>query len=200
MPKEAFFKLKNSKKEKIILAARYEFSNLSYDEVSINDIVKRSGISRGSFYLYFEDKWDIYAHLLKCTFASIRNRMKESIERGNNIFFTFLDVYDYIILENSTPESVGFLARILNEISPSSYMKIYKEIGVGHDKEYLNKYCFPQEHFTIQDEFEFDILNRHLIMVLTSHLTKVLVMREDPQKVRDELRVTYNMIKYGTYK
>ena len=56
MPKEAFFKLKNSKKEKIILAARYEFSNLSYDEVSINDIVKRSGISRGSFYLYFEDK------------------------------------------------------------------------------------------------------------------------------------------------
>lgn len=200
MPKDAFFKLKENKKEKIILAARAEFSNAKYDDVSINDIVKKSGISRGSFYLYFEDKWDIYAHLLRCTFTSIRKRMDEAVKRGNNIFFAFLDVYDYIILENSTPESVGFLARILNEISPDSYMRIYKSIGIGTDKEYLRKYCFPLEHFTIQDDFEFDILNRHLIMLLTSHLTKVLVNKEDPQKVRDELRITYNMIKYGVYR
>ena len=69
MPKEAFFKLKLKKREKIILAARAEFSKYKYDDVSINDIVKGAGISRGSFYLYFEDKWDVYSHLLNCTFS-----------------------------------------------------------------------------------------------------------------------------------
>ena len=113
MPKEQFFKIKLSKREKIMLAARAEFSSKPYEEVSINDIVERSGISRGSFYLYFEDKWDIYSHLLKCTFDNIRGRMIESIARGNNIFFTLLDVYDYIILESRTEESTGFIGLIL---------------------------------------------------------------------------------------
>ena len=59
-------------------------------------------------------------------------------------------------------EIYGDDCKILVTMELDDYMKIYKEIVVGHDKEYLSKYCFPQEHFTIQDEFEFDILKARL--------------------------------------
>lgn len=200
MPKEHFFKIKLSKREKIMLAARAEFSSKPYEEVSINDIVERSGISRGSFYLYFEDKWDIYSHLLKCTFDNIRGRMIESIARGNNIFFTLLDVYDYIILESRTEESTGFIGLILEDITPAAYDKIYRVLEKEENKDFLNEYCFNRNHFTIQTEIEFEILKKHLIIILAEHLTRVLVMKEDPNVVREELRIAYNILKYGSFK
>lgn len=200
MPKEQFFKIKLSKREKIMLAARAEFSSKPYEEVSINDIVERSEISRGSFYLYFEDKWDIYSHLLKCTFNNIRGRMKESIARGNNIFFTLLDVYDYIILESRTEESTGFIGLILEDITPAAYARIYRVLEKDENKDFLNEYCFNRNHFTIQTEIEFEILKKHLIMILAEHLTRVLVMKEDPNVVREELRIAYNILKYGSFK
>ena len=200
MPKDQFFKLKISKREKIILAARAEFSSHKYDDVSINDIVERSDISRGSFYLYFEDKWDIYSHLLKCTFENIRARMKDTLERGNNIFFTLLDVYDYIVLESPSHENVGFIANILDDITPSAYNKIYNILSLNEDTNYLKQYCFNRDSFTIQTDFEFEILKKHLILILSEHLTKALVIKEDPNRVRDELRVAYNILKYVSFK
>ncbi|MDA3931142.1 MAG: TetR/AcrR family transcriptional regulator [Tenericutes bacterium] len=64
MPKQTFFNLKKEKKEKIIQAAIQEFSTKSYELVNLSDIIKQAGIPRGSFYQYFEDKRDIYFHLI----------------------------------------------------------------------------------------------------------------------------------------
>jgi len=60
MPKKAFFNLKEEKQEVIFTVAFEEFSKHQYMDASINKIVQNSGISRGSFYLYFEDKLDVY--------------------------------------------------------------------------------------------------------------------------------------------
>ena len=64
MPTQTFFHLPEEKREKLLCAARAEFGRVSYAEASINKIVQAASISRGSFYLYFADKADLFHYLL----------------------------------------------------------------------------------------------------------------------------------------
>lgn len=64
MPKETFFNLPEEKREHITNIAIDEFATHNYAEVSISRIVARSGIAKGSFYQYFEDKEDLFSYLL----------------------------------------------------------------------------------------------------------------------------------------
>jgi len=48
-------------KEKIIRSARRLFNRHGFDTVSIDDVMADAGLTRGSFYSYFESKGDLYA-------------------------------------------------------------------------------------------------------------------------------------------
>lgn len=64
MPKETFFNLPEDKRKKIEEAAVQEFRDYNFASSSVNRIVEGSGISKGSYYQYFEDKKDLYRHIL----------------------------------------------------------------------------------------------------------------------------------------
>ncbi|MGM9905225.1 TetR/AcrR family transcriptional regulator [Lactobacillus sp.] len=63
MPSQTFFNLPKEKQDRIMAAAREEFFTHSFDEASINRLIKAAGIPRGSFYQYFDDKEDVYFYL-----------------------------------------------------------------------------------------------------------------------------------------
>lgn len=65
MPKQTFFNLDKIKQEKILEVAMEEFAFNSFEKVTIDNIVKKSGIPKGSFYQYFLNKEDIYKYLFK---------------------------------------------------------------------------------------------------------------------------------------
>ena len=48
-------------KQKIVRSARRLFNRRGFDTVSIDDIMADAGLTRGSFYSYFESKGDLYA-------------------------------------------------------------------------------------------------------------------------------------------
>lgn len=64
MPKETFFNLPEEKRKKVEEAAVQEFRSHNFASSSVNRIVEASGISKGSYYQYFEDKKDLYRHIL----------------------------------------------------------------------------------------------------------------------------------------
>jgi len=64
MPKQTFLNLPEEKREIIMNAAIEEFAEYGLENASTNRIVKNSGIAKGSFYQYFEDKQDVFMHLL----------------------------------------------------------------------------------------------------------------------------------------
>src|SRR5512142_647668 len=64
MPKQTFFNLPQEKRETILNAAVEEFAEYGLENASTNRIVKNSGIAKGSFYQYFDDKQDVFAYLL----------------------------------------------------------------------------------------------------------------------------------------
>lgn len=65
LPKETFFNLPEDKRALIEDVAIDEFAKHSYDKASVNRIIKGAGIAKGSFYQYFEDKADLFKHLMQ---------------------------------------------------------------------------------------------------------------------------------------
>lgn len=65
MPSKTFFHLPAEKRERLLLAAEEEFARVPYAEASINRMIRAAGIPRGSFYMYFRDKEELFHYLLK---------------------------------------------------------------------------------------------------------------------------------------
>ncbi len=74
MAKNRFDNLEPQKQEAILQAAGEEFAEKGFESASINRIIKRSGMSKGSVYYYFEDKSDLFVTTLE---RSIQRIMEE---------------------------------------------------------------------------------------------------------------------------
>lgn len=61
---ETFLRLPEEKRGRFLEAAWGEFTRVKFADASINQIVRRAGIPRGSFYQYFADKEDLFYYLL----------------------------------------------------------------------------------------------------------------------------------------
>ena len=92
MPSDTFLRLNDDKKKKLLEASFKEFSLNNFNDVSINRIIKEAGISRGSFYMYFVDKKDLYFYLLEQHLEIIINNMKNDlIKNKGDLFKMFQD-------------------------------------------------------------------------------------------------------------
>lgn len=90
MPKQTFFNLPEEKRKVIIDAAIDEFAEFGLENASTNRIVTNSGISKGSFYQYFEDKQDIFKHLM-----AVLEQEKLDYFRDKHPPSTNLDTFEY---------------------------------------------------------------------------------------------------------
>jgi AcrR family transcriptional regulator len=71
---------KKQKKESLLNTAFSLFTSKGFQNTSISDIVTNAGVAKGTFYLYFTDKYDI------------RNKLI-----AHKASILFLDAYDYIM-------------------------------------------------------------------------------------------------------
>ena len=65
MPNQTFFNLPEKKRKKLTEIAIAEFATHDYINASISRIVGDAKIAKGSFYQYFQDKKDLYLHLVE---------------------------------------------------------------------------------------------------------------------------------------
>ena len=70
-------------RKKLLKAAYDIFTQEGYYNTNTKEIVKRAGISTGSFYNYYKDKGDIYCALLEEYAEGSEAAMKELIDRLN---------------------------------------------------------------------------------------------------------------------
>ena len=86
MPSATFYNLPEEKRERLLRAAREEFSRVPYESASVNRIIQSAGIPRGSFYMYFTDKEELFGHLMDSYGALLERRMGELLEqRGQQL-------------------------------------------------------------------------------------------------------------------
>lgn len=97
MPSKTFLNLPEQKQKKLIKAAMDEFLTVSFTEVSINKIISKAEISRGSFYTYFEDKEDLFEYLLNSFNEKMTSVIKDALNNNDgDIRNTFISLYDDI--------------------------------------------------------------------------------------------------------
>lgn len=117
MPSSTFMNLPPEKQEKLLEAATREFSSRPFNEASINQIIKEAGIPRGSFYMYFQDKEELFRYLLRGYVDQMVMVIEELLlRRKGDIFQALLDLYDYLAAKGGTQHlgEMGAMARILH--------------------------------------------------------------------------------------
>ncbi len=97
MPTKTFFNLPSDKQRKLLDAGIREFSRVSFDEASINQIIQDAKISRGSFYMYFQDKEDFYFYLLQQYQLEMYDRLIHYIDLCQGEFIAaWVKLYDHL--------------------------------------------------------------------------------------------------------
>ncbi len=70
-------KVLRNRTEKIVLRSAKElFAQKGYHQTSISDIIRRAGVARGTFYLYFQSKRDVFNTILDELVKSLGGIMK----------------------------------------------------------------------------------------------------------------------------
>ena len=97
MCSETFLRLPEEKKSRFLEAAWEEFTRVPFADASINKIVLRARVPRGSFYQYFESKDDLFAYLQQTVLEYlIAEYCKFMREAGGDIFQTQLICFDRV--------------------------------------------------------------------------------------------------------
>lgn len=97
MPSDTFFRLPPQKRETLLTCAREEFARVSYPEASINRIIHNAHIPRGSFYMYFTDKADLFFYLMDCFADRLVNQLSKLLEQEKgDLFATALALFDQV--------------------------------------------------------------------------------------------------------
>ena len=192
MPSQTFLNLDEAKQQKLVDSAMKEFSNNTYNEVSINQIIMNAGISRGSFYMYFKDKDELFEYLIRIQKERLNFAVKNCFTKNNgDLYKSFESLYD---------EIVCFVIK-------HNYQGMFKNIFIYFDihKNHFHKPGYPL-FIQVKDlintdnlkdeelEFIFIMLLHHLFMTIT------YCINNDCLDDKNHFLRKLNILCYGIYK
>ncbi len=148
MAKEALNRIESKKRERIFRTAAAEFARHGYHQANVNSIARRAGIGKGSIYLYFNDKRDLYystfkeaARIQDRIFDRIESQKLDPIAKIEQVFEQSLKEFPryrnmykmYFDLSATGDErSLAELARILEKRSAEFFIRVlYEGIDAG---------------------------------------------------------------------
>ena len=123
MPTTTFYNLSEEKKKRIVDAIQAEMERTELSNLSINKIVKRAGISRGSFYQYFEDKNDMIKYVMTGFYDRLLALTQEKLKKNEgDLFKSFEDIvyeiYEYVSKQTDLKK---FHCHLLSDRSAQEY-------------------------------------------------------------------------------
>lgn len=102
MVSSTFLQLEGRKQQRIVSAALTEFANEGYAGASVNTIVKKTGISKGSLFNYFSDKHGLFMFVFEQALEMVKAYLRRvRDDTAAEDLFTRL--------EKSLMEGVGFI-------------------------------------------------------------------------------------------
>ena len=113
---------KREKKEALLLSAFELFTEKGIQNTSISEIVKRAKMAKGTFYLYFKDKFDIRDQLIARQASALFDRANEELKLN--------DESNWVSLEECIVALATHIVDQLNE-SPVLLRFISKNLSWG---------------------------------------------------------------------
>ena len=201
MPSETFLRLPEEKRTRFINAAWEEFTSTRFADASINQIIKRAKIPRGSFYQYFLDKDDLFAYLLE----EVRNHVKEEYRRvleenGGDIFQAQLDCFDRLAAGDKILDPV--LSRCMKFLENNQGVDIQKLLPTRPGQRLLDGLWDVMDRSGLreQDEEYGRAVFSLLMAALGNALMDTMLRPQDREQCRSDLAAKLEIIKYGSLK
>lgn len=198
---ETFLRLPEEKRRRFLDAAWEEFTSARFSDVSINQIVRRAGIPRGSFYQYFSGKDDLLAFLLE----DVRNYIKEEYRRilkenGGDIFQAQLDCFDRFTRKDRTLDPM-FL-RCVRFVRYNQGLDIQKLLPTCPGQRLLDGLWDVMDFSALRNpEPEYGRTVFSLLMAALGNACMDTMLRPEEQaRCREVLAMKLEIIKYGCFR
>ena len=196
---ETFLRLPEEKRRRFLDAAWEEFTSARFTDASINQIVRRAGIPRGSFYQYFTGKDDLIAYLLE----EVRNHVKEEYRRvlranGGDMFQAQLDCFDQMTAQNLALDPV--MERCIKFVRNNQGVDIQKLLPTRPGQRLLDGLWdrIDLSGLRIPTQEYGRIVFSLLMAALGSAFMDAMLCPEERELYREELAAKLEIIKHGS--
>ena len=185
---------KKQKKESLLNTAFSLFTSKGFQKTSISDIVNSAGVAKGTFYLYFSDKYDLRNKLIAHKAATLFLDAYHSVCEAQIADFDeqILHIVDYIILKLQEDRSLlGFISKHL------SWGIFRNNLIAGNDEKEESVYLVYQQ--LLHDsgyQFRDPEIMIYLLIELVGGAIYNPLLYDQPaslEQIRPEL---YNMIRF----
>ena len=203
MPTETFMKLPEEKKNKILQAAKKEFTRVPFEQTSIKNIVEGAEIARGSFYQYFTSKEDLLQYMMKDDMDNLDNFIREKLQESKgDIFEAYLAIYDYMTKKAWKDKDLQFYKRLIENAKvvedESSILRMPKDIkGPFHQEEFIR--LIDTSKLQIQNEEDLHIVIQMLYLITRKALVNNFKY-QSTEKARKEYLKMIDYLKNGVLK
>ena len=199
LPSSTFFRLPPEKQEKLLRAARKEFARVPFADASINRIIQAADISRGSFYMYFRDKGELFFYLLELHTRQLEAPARSALHRRNgNPFPALLDLFDPLQVYYRLPErdrAFEEVVRILQLNHPMNPDLILRadipEPPLLRLLDQIDPACLDLRH---EDDLRESF---HLLCAVTGSAVLSGIQMEDPAPARARLVRIFDILQRG---
>ncbi|MBU1144387.1 MAG: TetR/AcrR family transcriptional regulator [Firmicutes bacterium] len=200
MPSQTFFNLQITKQNKILEAAKKEFSKVPFAEASINQIIKEANISRGSFYMYFENKYDLISYILEFFRITLRNYMLKIIPSvDGDLEKITLEIHDYFYHLYEDKENQNFIKNIIiyfhSNMENNNSNCIHQQ-PIKDELQMMIPYLNPNQ-FYFTDENKIKSVVDIVFSVLKTVLYNAMLVSETVELSRKRLKEYLSIIKIG---
>ena len=199
MPTETFFRLPEAKRETLLRCARQEFARVPYPDASINRIIHAAGIPRGSFYMYFADKADLFLHLMDQfvdTFTQTVCRLLE--EEDGALFPAFRRLFDHLQDRCVTGCREGGAAEIITILRRNAGMPHTMAMGQRYSRRFRSQILPRLDHSILALEGKADLENGlRILLSVTLPLLCDGVLAEDPEPIRTRYQSYLTILERG---
>lgn len=132
MPKEAFYRLGESKKSQLDQVLFNVFSTHHISQVKVSDIVGQMNMARGSFYNYFEDLADAHEYVVRDKYMKLHRKIMEFIYQKQTDLFAGIE--DYLRwISNLDEDSQDFKDMVF--LLTNDSLRSYKRIPIAANSE-----------------------------------------------------------------
>lgn len=200
MIKSTFYNLPDAKRQRIIDAIVVEFSNTEDEKISINRIIKRANISRGSFYQYFDDKVDLVEVLLKSFVDRVLVGVNKAFDASQgDIFETFGALLDIIVACGDDPVRHVVLKRLMRNLRVnndliSDYMT-NRFRGIDEFKDCCKH--FNRSNLRFQSDEDLELMAQMLTGMLKNALFNYYVTEADYEQVKQRYLKKIQIVRQG---
>jgi AcrR family transcriptional regulator len=202
LPTETFLNLSKEKKNKILEAIKNEFARVTFEKVSINKIVQNADISRGSIYMYFEDKKDMLSYVLFSFHDDIMSTIKESFNQNNgDIFAVFSEILKFTAEFGTAKENIDFCKNIFSNQTVQNDILLHCE-SRSRKKDYfdlLKQYVHTESLNMSSPDDVYDIIDI-LISVTQKATVDIFLHIEEKDEILEEYKNKITILQRGMLK